>query len=104
MSSRNAYLSPAERQIASTVHAALRSLAAAADSGEMDAAKLRDAAAEVVRTQPALALEYVSVASDENGAELETLPAAKPGVSRRGAVASIAVKLGATRLIDNILL
>mmetsp|Transcript_15871 Transcript_15871/g.33726 ORF Transcript_15871/g.33726 Transcript_15871/m.33726 type:complete len:786 (-) Transcript_15871:898-3255(-) len=104
MSSRNAYLSPAERQIASTVHAALRSLAAAADSGETDAAKLRDAAAEVVRTQPALALEYVSVASDENGAELETLPAAKPGVSRRGAVASIAVKLGATRLIDNILL
>ena len=49
-------------------------------------------------------LEYVSVASTTDGQELETLPPLGGGGGGGGAFASIALKIGKTRLIDNVLL
>ena len=56
----------------------------------------------MVASEPILSLEYVSVASTTDGSELQRLPAfgEEPAV----AFASIAVRLGTTTLIDNLIL
>mmetsp|Transcript_8400 Transcript_8400/g.24754 ORF Transcript_8400/g.24754 Transcript_8400/m.24754 type:complete len:302 (+) Transcript_8400:231-1136(+) len=73
-------------------------LYAAHKAGERSPAALRACAAAVIASEPRMALEYVSLAAADDGRELEKLGGA-------GAVmASIAVQLGETRLIDNVLL
>tara|TARA_B100000524_G_scaffold346315_1_gene246306 strand:+ start:416 stop:2677 length:2262 start_codon:yes stop_codon:yes gene_type:complete len=97
LSSRNRFLSNSERSVAPLVYDALRCLGEAARAGEAHCEALRQLAAAVIATDPQLELEYVSVASEEDGKELEELSAGGPG-----AFASIAVRLGSTRLIDTL--
>ena len=75
-----------------------------AAEGRAGAAALRAAAAAVIDREPLMELEYVSVASTTDGQELETLPPLDGGGGGGGAFASIALKIGKTRLIDNVLL
>lgn len=94
MSSRNNYLSPEEKTVASTIYAGLCAAAIAFNGGVSDAAELvRKAQAEL---DDAVKLEYLEVAHPET---LE--PRA---VAERGDVMLVAAKVGATRLIDNIIL
>ena len=102
MSSRNVYLSTEERQAAPAVYAALIALGGKYDQGERSVEALRAAAARVVAAEPSMTLDYLSLASAIDGREMS-------GDERlRGAeeptLASIAVKLGTTRLIDNVVL
>ena len=96
MSSRNTYLTPEERRAAPALYAGLRQALALFEGGEREAEALRAAVRAHVTAEPALALEYVSVADAETLAELERVEDA--------ALVSLAARLGRTRLIDNVTL
>lgn len=93
LSSRNAYLSPDERQAATVLFRALSAAKSAYDKGERSAETLRHIMTETINTEPLAKLQYVSCADYETLQELETV-AGK-------ALLSMAVFVGKTRLIDN---
>ncbi len=96
MSSRNAYLDPAQRKSALVLSRALRRVGQVFDQGERHAAKLIEAGKQVMAEEPSVRLDYLEIADPE------TLDGLKM-VSSNGLVA-IAAFVGTTRLIDNILL
>jgi len=96
MSSRNAYLAPAERELAQALFVALTAARVRFYEGETDAGALRQAALDVLALIPEIKVDYVSLADPETMAELD--------VARRGAVVSLAVRIGKARLIDNLVL
>ena len=96
LSSRNSYLTPEQRAVAPAIYRGLSAAKALFDAGERDADALRQAVRAVIEAEPQLAIDYVSVADPETLRELTRV------ASR--ALASIAVRLGTTRLIDNLLL
>jgi len=96
MSSRNAYLSPEERQAASVLY---RALCAAREEwlrGERDGEKLRETMRRVLAQEPRAQVEYVSAADSGTLTELN--------VVQDRVLLSMAVRFGMTRLIDNFLL
>ncbi len=90
LSSRNVFLSPAERAQASTLSAGLRAAAALYGAGEREARALIRAC----RTELAVEPEYLELRDRELG----------PYAPDRPAVLLAASQFGTTRLIDNILL
>ncbi|MBI2868168.1 MAG: pantoate--beta-alanine ligase [Chloroflexi bacterium] len=96
MSSRNVYLSPAERVAALALWRSLCAVQSLYQRGERSADALRKAALDVLCAEPLAKVDYVSVASMENMQELERV--------EQGAVVSLAVWISRTRLIDNIIL
>ncbi|OGO59465.1 MAG: pantoate--beta-alanine ligase [Chloroflexi bacterium RBG_19FT_COMBO_47_9] len=96
MSSRNVYLSPDERQAASVLSRALFQAGKFFGEGERDATRLRKVVLDTLSTEPLVMVQYVSCAHPDTLEELE-------GYIDR-ALLSLAVKIGKTRLIDNILL
>lgn len=96
MSSRNSYLDADQRKAATVLHRALSDAKAAYNSGERDAERLRQQLAETLASEPLAHMEYVSVADPELLTELEGPIDA--------ALLSMAVYVGKTRLIDNIIL
>ncbi|MFZ9399285.1 MAG: pantoate--beta-alanine ligase [Opitutales bacterium] len=94
MSSRNRYLSPEQLAQATAIPAALAAAQALAKAGVTDAAKLRDAANDVLAAQPALKPQYCEIV------DLETMAPVSSTAGLRCAIA-VACHLGATRLIDN---
>ena len=95
ISSRNAHLSPEERQVAVALYRALccgqRQIAA----GETDAAAVRERAVACVPDDAGLRLEYLEVVDPEEMQPVRT-------VARPVRIAG-ALWVGATRLIDNVL-
>ena len=96
MSSRNTYLNPQERKAATVLYRALSAARAAFEVGERDAETLRRIMRETIEAEPLARLQYVSCADPETLAELQ-------GTVER-ALLSMAVFVGETRLIDNMLL
>ncbi|OGO62603.1 MAG: pantoate--beta-alanine ligase, partial [Chloroflexi bacterium RBG_19FT_COMBO_55_16] len=96
MSSRNVYLSPAERQAALVLYHALMAAKSAYDAGERGADKLRQILSDTIQDEPLARLQYVSCADPVNLQESHG--------SIQHALLSMAVLVGRTRLIDNILL
>jgi len=96
MSSRNRYLSAAERAAAPVLHRALQAALSAYRDGETDGEQLRERIREVVAAEPLVRLEYASVADPLT---LEELPDTK-----EGALASVAARLPSARLIDCLVL
>ena len=94
LSSRNVYLSPAERRAAPVVHRALRAAHEAFRGGERSAEALRQTMRQVLEAEPLARLDYLSVADARSLREL--LRVEGP------AVASLAVFFGRTRLIYNL--
>ncbi|HEY3949375.1 pantoate--beta-alanine ligase [Phenylobacterium sp.] len=91
MSSRNSYLTPEQRAEAPALFRALSAAKAAYDAGERDAEALRAA----MRSElDGFAVDYVSVADAETLRELNRIDGP--------ALASLAARLGTTRLIDNL--
>jgi pantoate--beta-alanine ligase len=96
MSSRNVYLTPEQRAAAPVLY---RALGAARDvwaSGERDGEHLRQAMRRVLDAEPLARAEYVSAADPHTLDEL--------GQASRGALLSMAVRIGKARLIVNLLL
>jgi len=93
LSSRNVHLSPEQRRAAPVLRRALLAARAAWDAGERSATALRQTMLGVLAAEPLADVEYVSVA---DGRTLEEL-----GDVDGPALASLAVRFGTTRLIDN---
>ena len=93
MSSRNVHLSPEERDAATVLRRALVAAREAWAAGERSGDALRSVMRDVLATEPLANVEYVSVADDMTLQELSTVD--------RPALASLAVRFGETRLIDN---
>jgi len=96
MSSRNVYLNPEERQAASVLFRALTRARGLWERGEKDCGSLRQEMLALVGQEPLARIEYISIADPQTLEELSRMD--------RPALASLAVKFGKTRLIDNILL
>ena len=90
-SSRNRYLSAADRAVALTLPRALRAGQARAAEGSADAVEVLVAARDVMRAEPALAVDYVAVVDPG------TFGPPGPGP----ALLVAAARAGGTRLIDN---
>ena len=97
MSSRNAYLSDGEHEAAKVIHRALVNARDAYKAGERSAAKLVDLARKTVEAEPRARLDYVNVSDAEHLERLEKL-------DEQPILIAIAVFIGKTRLIDNIVL
>jgi pantoate--beta-alanine ligase len=96
MSSRNTYLNPAERRAASVIYQALRLAQRLWLEGEKDAGRLRREMMALIQREPLASIDYISVA---DAGTLDELDEVKPP-----ALVSLAVRIGRTRLIDNIVL
>ena len=96
MSSRNIYLNPPERQAATILFKALILAKQLWQSGEKDADKIRREMIFLIQNEPLAQIDYVSLADAETLKELKLID--RPGL------ASLAVRIGKTRLIDNVLL
>jgi pantoate--beta-alanine ligase len=95
MSSRNVYLSPEQRIIATTLYKSLRAGAEAIRKGMADVQAVQSAMAAVIEQEPALMVDYLVVCDPLT---LEPLSS----VASR-AVLLGAVRLGSVRLIDNLM-
>jgi pantoate--beta-alanine ligase len=96
MSSRNIYLNSEERQAATALFRALSLAQQLWQNGERDADKIRQQMTSLVQEEPLAKIDYVSIANAKTLEELKVID--------RPALASLAVKIGKTRLIDNLLL
>lgn len=92
-SSRNTYLSPAERKAALILSKSLALGKKAVDEGERDASKVVSIITESLQTEPLARIDYVEVVDFENIQRVETISGET--------LVAIAVYIGKTRLIDN---
>jgi pantoate--beta-alanine ligase len=95
-SSRNAYLSPEQREAAGCLFLALSEAAQMARGGERDAATVVAAMAREIGATPEARIDYAAVVDDETFDEVSTIA----GPAR----ALVAARFGETHLIDNLLL
>lgn len=98
LSSRNAYLSPAERQQATILFRSLLLAQQALCRGERDAQTIRKEMEALISKEPGAKTDYVAIADPETLDILSKIP-------EQGAIlVALAVRIGKTRLIDNMLL
>jgi pantoate--beta-alanine ligase len=93
MSSRNAYLSPAERQSALCLSRAIAAVRHAYRAGERQAATLQQLAVSFVAAEQAASIDYIELR--DSGTLAPT------GQADDRTLLALAVKIGRTRLIDN---
>jgi pantoate--beta-alanine ligase len=96
MSSRNTYLTPEQRRAAPVLYRALGAARAAYEQGERSAEHLREIMRAALAAEPLARPQYVSCAHPRSLQELDEIT--------DGALLSMAVYVGKTRLIDNLLL
>lgn len=96
LSSRNAFLSPAERNRASVLFRALSAVQAAWRNGVADVPTLDQVAHGVFASESTVTVDYIAIVDPDR---LEPVVAAAPG-----SVVAVAARLGSTRLIDNLTL
>ncbi len=95
MSSRNAYLNPDERRAATVLYRALTAARTAFEGGQKEAEALRQTMRSVLESEPLARPDYVSAADPDSLEELH-------GPVER-ALLSMAVHIGKTALIDNVI-
>ncbi len=96
MSSRNKYLSPAERRDAAVLSASLGRAVERYESGETDAARVLDEVRSTIDARPSARLQYAAAV---DATTLEDVSRLVPGT-----MIAVAAFVGKTRLIDNVLL
>lgn len=97
MSSRNAYLSPEEREKGLLIYASMKKVEELFKDGERDVAVLRKEAEKILSSRDGIDIEYVSISDAETLTELVH-------IHNNKAVLAIACRIGKTRLIDNTIL
>ena len=96
LSSRNVYLSASEREAALSLYRSLTLAQELRRSGEIDASRIRRRMRQLITEYPTAVIDYISIADADNLTELDTID--------RPALASLAVRIGKTRLIDNVII
>ena len=96
MSSRNTYLSPEEHRAGLVLSKSLALAQELWSKGERSADRIRQEMTALIQKEPLAEIDYVSVADPASLEELDHI--AGP------ALVSLAVKIGVTRLIDNVVL
>ena len=96
MSSRNAYLSDEDRKAALSLYRSLSLAESLYADGVRNANKVRHEMLDLLESEPAASVEYVSVADAATLVELDSVD--------RPALVSMAVRIGRVRLIDNVVL
>ncbi|MCK4886530.1 MAG: pantoate--beta-alanine ligase, partial [Planctomycetes bacterium] len=95
MSSRNKYLSAGERSQALLLYKSLVQGEKLVKEGLRDCAEIKQQMTEILNESPAISVEYISIVDIETLADVEEIT--------ETALIALAVKLGRTRLIDNII-
>lgn len=96
MSSRNAFLSTQEREAATVLWQALELAREMWTRGTRDAAQVRSRMRELIEDEELAKIDYISVADPATLEEVERI--------QGPVLVSLAVRIGKTRLIDNIVL
>jgi pantoate--beta-alanine ligase len=96
MSSRNSYLSIEERRSAAAVHRALRAAEHLVRAGVKEPEKLKNKMRAVLQEEQGISIDYIEISDQETLAPLEAI--------KDNGVIVVAVRLGRTRLIDNLLI
>lgn len=96
MSSRNDYLSPGEKKEASIINRSLKEAAEVIRRGETDPFKVRELVENMIDGTGEIELEYFSICRPFDLTETDRI--------ERPVLLAIAVRLGSTRLIDNVLI
>ena len=97
MSSRNSYLNAEQRAAAPVLYRALTAAQTAYVAGQTDAEAIRQLMLETLAQEPLAQIDYVSIADPRSLQELTT-------IDQQGALVSLAVRIGKTRLIDNLVM
>jgi pantoate--beta-alanine ligase len=96
MSSRNVYLDAASRNSSLTIYRALKKVEELYERGEQSVSVLEKTMQGVLRSDPAIQIDYAVIVDSETLEPIEIL--------ENNGVALIAVRIGNTRLIDNLVL
>jgi pantoate--beta-alanine ligase len=96
MSSRNAYLDPQQRKQALVLHRALLRMKKSCETGERDAEKLLVVGRDELAEEKSVRLDYLEIVNPDRLDPIQN--------AAGGALVAVAAFVGATRLIDNIVL
>jgi len=96
MSSRNNYLTAKQRASALTLYKSLVKAKELLKNGVKDAGKIIQATTQLITSQPETGIDYISICDPEYLEDIKTIE--KP------ALMALAVNVGRTRLIDNMIL
>jgi pantoate--beta-alanine ligase len=96
MSSRNTYLSPAERKKALLINASIKKVEGLFNTGERLTSVLIKEAKQILNSEEGIQIEYVTISDSETLIETDRI--------KNKAVLAIACRIGRTRLIDNTIL
>lgn len=96
LSSRNAYLSETEKKDALCLYTALTKAQAMVNTGNINTEEIVREMEKIITPCKSATIDYISVVNPET---LEAVPEAK-----NGDVVALAVRIGRTRLIDNVIL
>ena len=97
LSSRNAYLTEEQRRAATVLHRGLSLASQAYSDGERNAARLVEVVSSTIGAEPLARIDYISLNDAEDFQPLIQ-------VDERPALLSVAVFIGKTRLIDNMVM
>jgi len=97
LSSRNAYLNEEEKRAATVLHRGLSLARSAYENSERDGTRLLELVRSTIAAEPLARVDYISLNDAETLEPLEH-------IADRPALLSLAVYLGKTRLIDNMVL
>jgi len=96
ISSRNSYLSGAERAAAACLYMSLKLAEDRISKGERNCAKIIEAMQHIIQSEKLAKIDYIAIADTETLEEIKTID--------RKVVIALAVWIGKTRLIDNIVI
>ena len=105
LSSRNIYLSPAQRKQATVLFKSLKLAKSMVANGEKKLLRVRAAMIKLINSESEGTIDYVSFVNPNTFEKVDEigLPAGYPGHGTQS-LALVAVRLGETRLIDNMML
>ncbi len=96
MSSRNTYLTPEQRINALSLYKSLNQSKKLVESGIKDVKRIIDTADTLIKSHPETVIDYIAICDPETLADMEIID--------RPALMALAVNVGKTRLIDNMIL
>jgi pantoate--beta-alanine ligase len=95
MSSRNTYLTKTQRASALSLYKALKAAQTKVESGITDASRIVKETMAFISSHPETQIDYVAICDPETLEDIQII--------NQPALMALAVKVGATRLIDNMI-